>query len=92
MFPLWRLVQASPLTVPRSLLPALSPCGTSSSWNSVRHLSEEQLNASTDSVGDLFKNSITNKSRRVDGMDGRPLVLTTRREALGLYREILRFR
>ncbi|MEW5313550.1 MAG: hypothetical protein WDW38_005109 [Sanguina aurantia] len=24
-------------------------------------------------------------------MDGRPLVLTTRREALGLYREILRF-
>lgn len=70
----------------------MSGGGGSSSWVPVRFLSEEQLNASTDSVGELFKNSITNKSRRLEGVDGRPVILTTRREALGLYREVLRYR
>lgn len=61
-----------------------------SSFGSLRHISEEQLNASQDHLADLFQRNM-DKAIRKKPEDGRPAVLTTRREALRLYREILRY-
>lgn len=54
----------------------------------VRYISEEQLNASQDHLDELFQRTLQNASRKKP--EGRP-VLTTRREALCLYREVLRY-
>lgn len=64
---------------------ALPPLGTV-----VRHISEEQLAGDADAVADLFERSLLKASRKKPE-DGRPAVLTTRREALSLYREALRY-
>lgn len=56
----------------------------------LRFISEEQLNASQDHLEELFKRNLENASRKKPE-DGRPTLLTTRREALRLYREILRY-
>lgn len=55
-----------------------------------RCISEEQLNASQDHLQELFHRTLDNASRRKP-QDGRPAFLTTRREALSLYREVLRY-
>lgn len=53
----------------------------------IRWISEEQLNASQDHPDDLFHRTLQNASRK---KSDRP-ILTTRREALALYREVLRY-
>ncbi|KAG1670888.1 hypothetical protein FOA52_000390 [Chlamydomonas sp. UWO 241] len=53
-------------------------------------ISEEQLAADGDMVADLFERSMTKASRK-KGYVGSGRVLTVRREALALYREILRY-
>ncbi|PNH07210.1 hypothetical protein TSOC_006313 [Tetrabaena socialis] len=55
----------------------------------VRSISEEQLGASADHVADLFERNLLKASRKKP--DEPPRILTTRREALSLYREILRY-
>ncbi|KAG2449046.1 hypothetical protein HYH02_005795 [Chlamydomonas schloesseri] len=55
----------------------------------VRHISEEQLGASADQVADLFERNLLKASRKKP--DQPPRILTTRREALSLYREIWRY-
>ena len=57
---------------------------------SIRHISEEQLGADADAVADLFQRNLLHASRKKPE-DGRPAILTTRREALVLYREVLRY-
>ncbi|GIL44079.1 hypothetical protein Vafri_1639 [Volvox africanus] len=54
-----------------------------------RFISEEQLGASADRVTELFERNLLKASRRKP--DEPRQVLTTRREALSLYREILRY-
>mmetsp|Transcript_22934 Transcript_22934/g.58573 ORF Transcript_22934/g.58573 Transcript_22934/m.58573 type:complete len:158 (+) Transcript_22934:64-537(+) len=53
----------------------------------IRWISEEQLNASQDHLDELFHRTLQNASRK---KSDRP-ILTTRREALALYREVLRY-
>ncbi len=60
----------------------LLPAGT-------RSISEEQLGADAERVADLFERSLLKASRKKP--DEPPRFLTTRREALSLYREILRY-
>ncbi|KXZ45344.1 hypothetical protein GPECTOR_56g441 [Gonium pectorale] len=66
------------LPQPATLLPALT-----------RNISEEQLGASAEHVADLFERNLLKASRKKP--DEPPRILTTRREALSLYREILRY-
>ena len=54
----------------------------------IRYISEEQLNAPADAVADLLQRASAGRSRK-DSQAGRG-ILTTRREALALYREVLR--
>lgn len=65
-----------------------------------RHISEEQINADGATVAELFEQNMSKASRRrpheasssyssTEG--GPPRLLTTRREALHLYREIMRY-
>ncbi|GIL87430.1 hypothetical protein Vretifemale_15542, partial [Volvox reticuliferus] len=54
-----------------------------------RFISEEQLGASAERVTELFERNLLRASRRKP--DEARQVLTTRREALSLYREILRY-
>jgi hypothetical protein len=56
----------------------------------IRHISEEQLGADADAVADLFQRNLLHASRKKPE-HGRPPILTTRREALALYREVLRY-
>ncbi|KAG2444674.1 hypothetical protein HXX76_001418 [Chlamydomonas incerta] len=55
----------------------------------VRFISEEQLGASADQVADLFERNLLKASRKKP--DQPPRILTTRREAISLYREIWRY-
>ena len=64
----------------------------------LRWISDDQLNADGDRVADLFEKNMSQASRKKPILDssGRPMngsnpLLTTRREALHLYREILRY-
>ncbi|KAL6751557.1 hypothetical protein V8C86DRAFT_2776594 [Haematococcus lacustris] len=54
-----------------------------------RCISEEQLNASPEHLQDLFRRNLDKASRKRP--EGGQVVRTTRREALALYREILRY-
>lgn len=54
----------------------------------VRFIREEQLQASADAVAELLE-SVVQKARKKKDVD-KPKILTTRREALSLYREVLR--
>mmetsp|Transcript_16313 Transcript_16313/g.35283 ORF Transcript_16313/g.35283 Transcript_16313/m.35283 type:complete len:188 (+) Transcript_16313:46-609(+) len=56
----------------------------------VRNISEEKLNEDGDQVADLFARNLAKASRKREDAPG-PRILTTRREALHLYREILRY-
>lgn len=63
-----------------------------------RWLSDDQLHADGSRVADLFEKNMSQASRKKPILDssGRPIsgsitILTTRREALHLYREILRY-
>lgn len=53
----------------------------------VRAISEERLNASPEHLEDLFQRSLSRASRR----RSQGVLLTTGREALALYREVLRY-
>lgn len=55
-----------------------------------RGISEQQLNADGAQVADLFEKNMAKASRKRDS-EAAPRILTTRREALHLYREILRY-
>ena len=60
----------------------------------LRYISEEQINADGSTVAELFEQNMAKASRRrPDGAStsGPPRLLTTRREALHLYREIMRY-
>jgi hypothetical protein len=67
---------------------AATVLGSSSSF--IRLISEEQLGASEDQLQEMFQRNMAKASRRKPE-DERPTILTTRREALRLYREILRY-
>ncbi len=54
-----------------------------------RCISEEQINADGSTVAELFEKNMAKASRKRN--DEPPRILTTRREALHLYREILRY-
>mmetsp|Transcript_8325 Transcript_8325/g.16029 ORF Transcript_8325/g.16029 Transcript_8325/m.16029 type:complete len:154 (-) Transcript_8325:65-526(-) len=56
----------------------------------LRHISEEQIGACPDQVAELFEKTIKSASRKKSDSD-QPRILTTRREAISLYREILRY-
>lgn len=62
-----------------------------------RSISDDQLNADGARVADLFEKNMASASRKRSGgqqtllVDGVPRLITTRREALHLYREILRY-
>ncbi|KAG2495570.1 hypothetical protein HYH03_006170 [Edaphochlamys debaryana] len=56
-----------------------------------RFISEEQLGASADHVADLFQRNLVKASRKKPDEAIPTRLLTTRREALSLYREILRY-
>ncbi|GLC39423.1 hypothetical protein PLESTM_000896000 [Pleodorina starrii] len=55
----------------------------------LRYISEEQLGASAERVTELFERTLIKASRKKP--EEPPRLLTTRREALSLYREILRY-
>ena len=65
-----------------------------------RHISEEQINADGSTVAELIEQNMAKASRRRPNeasssysppVGGPPRLLTTRREALHLYREIMRY-
>jgi hypothetical protein len=60
------------------------------SLQQVRCISEEQLGASPERVAELFERSLQRATRK-RAEPQPPGLLTTRRESLGLYREILRY-
>ena len=61
----------------------------------LRHISEEQINADGATVAELFEQNMAKASRRRPASEASssepPRLLTTRREALHLYREIMRY-
>ena len=76
-------------------------CSSLPTWNQWqqhqqrRCISEEQINADGATVAELFEQSLSKASRKrptgEEGDGGPTRLLTTRREALHLYREIMRY-
>ena len=70
--------------------PSLAAGFSGRPWQQQRRgISEEQINADGSTVAELFEKNMAKASRKRN--DEPPRILTTRREALHLYREILRY-
>mmetsp|Transcript_23126 Transcript_23126/g.68738 ORF Transcript_23126/g.68738 Transcript_23126/m.68738 type:complete len:202 (-) Transcript_23126:1489-2094(-) len=89
--PLCRGLVATALRQPRQQHPSPLPAANIQ-LQAARRIRDEQLAADGDSVADLFERSVKSASRRRPGAaDVPPRLLSVRREALSLYREILRY-
>ena len=67
-----------------------TPTAVLGNWASVRHIREEQLSAGPDAIAEIFESNLAAASRK-RSEDEHPRILTTRRESLSLYREVLRY-
>jgi hypothetical protein len=81
------LLQSFPKMLPLSISRSCTPWRAPYCLQQLRLISEEQLNASQDHLQELFHRNMEKASRKRPEVP----VRTTRREALSLYREVLRY-